>query len=164
VVVRIAWLPLLFVLAGCGDDRQPLWLDLYMLSHSADHLQIEVGSHGRAIEEASVTQQMRVIEGGFSHAATDDVDEMVRRLGEMARCTRPDGTTPDLADLAAVVTRFRADLQTHAVGMVAAGAIGAGRSEEERYQMISGTRFDELRAVAAPLGDRAAAYSCPLHD
>lgn len=150
--------------AGCGDDREPMWIDLEMLIRSIDDMRRDMRDHASAVAVAMESADVRTVERGYGHEARAHIDEMAKRAADMGRlCERPDGRRPEVARIIEMVESLRADLASHGTVM-GAGILERDRIEEGRYQSVTDGKLEELRTEAEILGAAAGGYWCTLHN
>lgn len=150
---------------GCGDDREPMWIDLDRFQRHLASLEHELHRHGQAVDSATRMWDLEAYERSFGAIAREHTDGMAARLTDMMNlCARPDGHEPQLVSLRGALDDLRRGLTMHHSSMTISLSIDAARAEEDRYQAAAPAMFAAARDVVEQVAERAAAYVCKLHN
>jgi hypothetical protein len=153
------------LLGGCGDDREPMWIDLDMVLRQTRTFEHELRAHGAQVRTMADGAARTAAERRFSDTARRQTDTIAGLMANMQRlCARVDGTPPVLEPAAGALDDLGRELTVHTSAMTLSRTSFAAHAEEDRYQVVA---IDWLAAFAAELdriADGAAAYLCELHN
>lgn len=164
-------IPLPFVLvlaltsAPCGDDREPMWIDLDIFSRHLRALDDDLRAHGQTVAAMTEAAPMIAAENGFAHQAREHAAQMAAMVSNMRTlCVHPDGSRPDLAPLSAALDNLARALTLHGSTMTMSRSPADARVEELRFQEATGAEVSALAARTAAVAVGAGAYTCELHN
>ena len=153
------------VAGPCGDDREPMWIDLDIFSRHLRALDDDLRAHGQAVAGMTAAAPMAAAEHGFSREAREHATQMAAMLANMrSLCVHPDGSRPDLELLAATLGDLERAVTLHGSTMSMSRTTEDARAEEGRFQETTGAQVATLRARTADVAVGAAAYTCELHN
>lgn len=153
------------VVLGCGDDREPMWIDLDRLLRHVEALEDDLRSHQQKVERSNEMTAVAAVEREFGGQARAHVDAMAAHVRAMQDlCARPDGRPPEVAPIGVALADVRRDMTVHISSMTLSLTAMVARAEEERYQSTAPEGLAKVRDRAEEVAAGAAAYVCQLHN
>lgn len=153
---------------GCGDDVEPMWIDLDKFTAELAALGGSFDSHHRqalAAGDLATLQGLESTDSGDAGSVRSRLGRMERLIDDMtSKCTGAPGGPPDLAALSATLAAIHLAIDGHVQRVLAAGTLAEARVEESQHREAAGDLVAGVKRSRDDLAARAPAYACRIHN
>jgi hypothetical protein len=153
---------------GCGDDVEPMWIDLDKLTAELEALGGSFDNHHRealAARDLATLQALESSDAGDAGSVRNRLGRMERLIDDMtSKCTGAPGGPPDLAPLSAALAAIRLALDGHRQRVSGAGTLAEALVEETQHRQAAGDLLVGVKRPREDLAARAPAYACRIHN